>query len=99
MASEIAAEQSERSGTVAALQPRPGPVDEADRMVRDGVDRAEAVRRLADVWPGGDLRAAQLWWVRRMPKRSWDDHHPSAVLRILEAAVAVAEPLTAESSA
>jgi hypothetical protein len=84
------------SGTVAARQPLPRPAKEADSLVREGVARAEAAERLAGSWPADELRAAQLWWVQRMPKRSWDDHHPSAVLRVLEAALAIAEPLLAD---
>lgn len=87
------------SGTVATLQPRPGPVEEADRLVREGVPRSEAASRLAEAWSEQELRAAQLWWVRRMPKRHWDDHHPSAVLRLLEAALAIAAPLLPDDSA
>lgn len=81
------------SGTVAALQPRPASVDEADRLVAQRVARPEAAKRLADSFPAEDLRAAQLWWVRRMPKRQWDDHHPAAVLRVLETALAISDPL------
>lgn len=79
---------SPRPGTVAAAQPVPAPVQDAVNMVEDGVALPEAIERLAAGASVDELRDAQLWWVRRMPKESWDDHEAGAVLRVLERALA-----------
>ena len=71
-------------GTVVAQVPPPPAVDDAIRLVSDGVDVEDAVRQLSAAYSGAELRAAWLWWVRRMPKRRWDDHRASAVLQLLE---------------
>lgn len=90
---------SPRPGTVAAARPVPPPVQDAVRMVEDGVAPPEAIERLAAGASVEDLRTAQLWWVRRMPKESWDDHEASAVLRVLERALASVDSLVTERKA
>lgn len=79
-------------GTVASFRPVPAPVQEAVRLVDEGVSLDVAVERLADGGNVDDLREAQTWWVRRMPKESWDDHEAGAVLRVLERALAGVSP-------
>lgn len=79
-------------GTVAAQVPASPIVEEARRLVDDGVAPDQAIRQLAGAHTGEELRAAWLWWVRRMPKRSWDDHRASAVLQLLERARSAADP-------
>lgn len=79
---------SPRPGTVASAQPVPATVQDAVNMVEDGVALPEAIERLAAGASVDELRDAQLWWVRRMPKESWDDHEAGAVLRVLERALA-----------
>lgn len=90
---------SPRPGTVAAARPVPPPVQDAVRMVEDGVAPPEAIGRLAAGASVEELRAAQLWWVRRMPKESWDDHEAGAVLRVLERALASVDSLVTERRA
>lgn len=79
-------------GTVARATPPPRPVEEALRLVDEGEKPAEVSRRLAGSFGVEDLRAAQIWWVRRMPKVRWNDHRAGAVLRALEEAVKHLDP-------
>lgn len=78
-----------RPGTVASNQPVPALVEQAVRLIDEGSAAIAAAERLAAGTPAGELQAAHLWWVRRMPKESWNDHEASAVLRALEHAVAL----------
>lgn len=80
-------------GTVAAILPAPDAVAEARRLQSDGVTVAEAAERLAGLFAADDLRAARDWWVRRMPRRGWDDPTPTIVLRILESALMAVDGL------
>lgn len=80
-------------GTVEALHPQPEAVEQAIRLMAESQSRPDAIRRLANSFSAEDLNAAWLWWVRRMPGERWDDFRPSAVLRLLEAALAEADPL------
>lgn len=79
-------------GTVAGSLPPPQPVVDALRMIDGGEVPSSAVDRLSNTHPVDALRAAQLWWVRRMPKARWNDHRASTVLRVLEEAVKAVEP-------
>lgn len=85
-----------RPGTVAAARPVPAPVQEAVRMVEEGTAFPEAIERLAAGASVEELRDAQLWWVRRMPKATWNDHEAGAVLRVLERALASVDSLVTE---
>lgn len=87
---------SPRPGTVAAARPVPPPVQEAVRLVEVGVALPEAVERLAAGASVDELRDAQLWWVRRMPKESWDDHEAGAILWVLERALASVDSLVTD---
>lgn len=75
-------------GTVAALHPPPPLVEEAVALIEEGVDPLAAAQRLATRAEAVELRSAHRWWVRRVPRQSWDDHHAGAVLRALEMALA-----------
>lgn len=88
-----------RPGTVAAAEPVPPPVQEAVRLLEDGVGLPEAIDRLTAGASVDELRTAQLWWVRRMPKESWDDHEAGAVLRVLERALANINSLVTDREA
>lgn len=76
-----------RPGTVAAIQPPPPLVEAVVGLIEGGMGPAEAAETLAEGEKAQDLRAAQLWWVRRVPRHSWKDHHAGAVLRALELAL------------
>ena len=76
-----------RPGTVAAIQPPPPLVEAALGLIEEGLGPAEAAEALAEGAKAQDLRAAQRWWVRRVPRHSWKDHEAGAVLRALELAL------------
>lgn len=80
-------------GTVAAYNPPPGPVEEAMRLLGEDVEVADAAERLAARNTAEDLRSAQLWWVRRLPRAGWNDYRAGAILRVLERALAKVDGL------
>lgn len=86
-------------GTVAGSLPPPEPVADALRMIDGGEVPSSMIDWLSDAYPVDALRAAQLWWVRRMPKARWDDHRASTVLRVLEEAVKAVDPKLARKAA
>lgn len=86
-------------GTVAAKLPAPAPVSEARRLHSEGVSPAEGAERLAGRFDADELRRARDWWVRRIPRSSWDDPTPTKVLRMLERALAAVDGRVPTASA
>ncbi|MFP3914710.1 MAG: hypothetical protein ACLFWM_07520 [Actinomycetota bacterium] len=80
-------------GTVAGAQPPPAAVTDALRLASEDVAIPAAVEQLTATYTAGDLRAAQLWWVRRMHRASWKDRRSRVVLRMLERALAEVDGL------
>ena len=80
-------------GTVAAKLLPPHAVQEARRLQAEGVRAAEGAERLAGRFGADELRDARDWWVRRMPRNRWDDPTPTAILRMLEMALATVDEL------
>ena len=66
-------------------------VEHAHDLVAAGVPRQEAATKLAALAPDRQsLQGAHVSWVRRMHRLPTDDYDATNVLRLLEAALAVA---------